>query len=221
MTRLRTLLPLVVIPALVACAEPEIERPMGEDAIAIGDSVLEWNLEEGASIPEVFAEQSGLAITHAAISGTRVLGGEDSIPSQYVSGEWQVVLIDGGANDVGPDGCGCGDCVEVVDELVSEDLATGAMVELVDRVLADSAEVILLGYYRPAADSEFGACDEELVAVNTRYAALAAAREGVTFVDMGEAIDYPSDPSDFSEDGIHPSVAGSRAVGEYIATQWP
>lgn len=189
------------------------------ETLAIGDSVLEWNLDEGASIPEVWGEAAGLEVENAAVGGAMILDGEDGIPSQYEPGEWGRVLVNGGANDIGPDGCGCGDCMEVVDALVSPDASEGATVELVQQITGDGAHVVLLGYYTVSPESEFEGCEDELAALSERYAALAAGDPMVHFVDAAEVMDYTATPEFYDEDLIHPSIEGSEAVGQYIAEQ--
>ena len=100
--------------------------------LAVGDSVLDWNREEGASIPSVVGRYAHLEVINESIGGSQVLDhGPGGIPQQYISGAWSWVLIDGGANDVG-DGCGCGHCMHQVDRIISADIRTGAMVDLVE-----------------------------------------------------------------------------------------
>ena len=183
--------------------------------LAIGDSVLDWNREDGASIPDVVGQQTGLAVTNESVSGAQVLDDEESIPSQYQSSDWEWVIIDGGANDVG-DACGCGDCVGQVDAIINDDASDGVMVELIDRIEADGAGIVLLGYYE-VPSGEFTDCDEEFVLFHERYALLASQRPAVLYVDMREAIDPLSDPDTLDEDQIHPSVEGGAAIGTLIA----
>lgn len=200
------------------CATPEATGEPGQpEALAIGDSVLEWNRCDGTSIPDVLGSEASLAMTNAAIGGTRVLGGEEAIPEQYQPGDWQLVLVNGGANDIGPDGCGCGDCLSIVDALISADASTGAMVELLDTIRSDVPLVVLLGYYSPAPGSEFAGCDEEAAELNARYEQFAELSGTVVFVDATEAVDPTMDRSLLDEDGIHPSTAGSAAIGALIA----
>ncbi len=191
------------------------------ETLAIGDSILEWNIDEGQSIPEVWGELAGLEVDNAAVGGTMILGGEESIPSQYSQspGDWGRVLIDGGGNDVGPDGCGCGDCMGVVDEIINAEASAGAMVALVDQITGDGARVVLLGYYMIPPESEFAGCEEEITALNARYAALAAARPMVQYVGAGDVVDYTLDPGLLDDDLIHPSIEGSQVIGAYLAAQ--
>lgn len=187
--------------------------------LAIGDSVFEWNAEDGASIPDFAAQAADLDMTNAAVGGAMVLGDKDeSIPGQYYDDDWGRVLIDGGANDVG-DGCGCGDCIGVVDELISEDLSRGAMVDLITQIRADGAEVVLMGYYTIPPGSEFETCDEELAAMQSRYEAFAAQTAGVLFVSAADVMRWADNPEYYADDLVHPAPEGSEAVGLYIGEQ--
>ncbi|MEM6533087.1 MAG: SGNH/GDSL hydrolase family protein [Myxococcota bacterium] len=195
---------------------PTAEGPV----LAIGDSLLDWNRDMSASIPDVYGARSGRSVTNAAVGGARLLGGERLIPSQYAesSRNFAQVLLDGGGNDLGGDGCGCGNCLPVVDQIISADLQSGGMVDLLNQITADGSQAILLGYYLPPPFGEFAACDEEFVELNARYSSFADSDPMVRFVNMGNVIDHSRNPEYF-DDVIHPSVAGSRVVGEYIAEQ--
>ncbi|MEM9460633.1 MAG: SGNH/GDSL hydrolase family protein [Myxococcota bacterium] len=182
---------------------------------AVGDSVLEFHIDEGGSIPEVAAEVAGYDVVNAALGGAMVLEGENRIPNQYEPGGWSWVIVEGGANDLG-DGCGCGDCMFVVDQLISADSSEGAMVELLERIEADGHDILLAGYYRiPSNAEEFVECSEEFEALNARYEAYADSHDQVVFVDMGVAMDG-TDQSLYAEDLVHPSLAGSQAVGTLV-----
>lgn len=188
--------------------------------LAIGDSILVWNSDTAQSIPDVYGAAASRTVSNEALGGARLLAGERSIPSQYSASarNYSRVLLDGGGNDVGGDGCGCGDCLGTVDLIIDAQASAGPMVQLIDMIVADGADVVLLGYYMPPPFGEFADCTEELAALNRRYAALAASRPAVQFVDMGDVVVYADRP-DYFDDPIHPSVEGSRVIGEYIAQQ--
>ena len=190
----------------------------GGGLLAVGDSVLDFWSWDGESIPDAAGAAAGLEVVNAAVSGAEVLAGDgerSSIPEQYRGGAWDWVLIDGGANDVNAAGCGTEAAAEAVDRIISADSAGGAIVELVQRAREGGAEVMLMSYYQPMPWSEFTPCAEEAEALGARYAALAEAQEGVHFADIGGVL-IPARPDFFDEDGSHPSVAGSRAVGDFL-----
>lgn len=208
---MRTLL--VALPAvLFACAEP-----LEGEILAIGDSAMAWNAEEGASIPDVVGEVLGVEVANAAVSGSMVLGGEDAIPDQYVEGTWRWLVMTGGGNDLN-DECGCGDCAGIMDELIAEDGDSGAIPDFVGRVVADGVRVAYLSYYDLPEGAEFGFddCDDELDLMRERLALLAEAEPELVLVDgrdafSAEELEY------YDEDLVHPSIEGARALGELLA----
>ena len=209
---------------LSACAGTEADpHSAGDDSTqpreglhAVGDSVLAWWGNEGDSIPDKAAEGLGLSLVNSAISGAQVLDeGDEGIPSQYLSGPWDVVLIDGGANDLA-DRCGCGDCDSTLDAIISADASSGVMVSLVDRALADAQQVVVFDYYRTPPGTEFEPCFGVMEELETRYNLLASSRDRLTVVD-GEASVSADDLSDWDEDRIHPSKQGAAKVGAAIA----
>lgn len=198
----------------IGCASPP-DRSVSDTATAhaIGDSILDWNrtasLDE--SIPRFAGDGLGLEMANASVGGATILGEADTIAQQYVSRAWDLVVLDGGGNDIG-DGCDR----EVIDELASEDGATGATVELIDRMVNDGAAwVVLLGYYGMPEDGEFAPCVPELELLESRYATLADRYPTVFFVDPSAVIDGTS-LADFDPDLLHPSVSGGRKVADLI-----
>ncbi|MEO1231378.1 MAG: SGNH/GDSL hydrolase family protein [Myxococcota bacterium] len=231
---MKTLLALLLlISSLTGCGDassgeppsdmPNAGPPLGAGAgpvLAIGDSILDWHSDTAQSIPEVYGATADRSVANRAIGGARLLAGERSIPSQYVASarNYSRVLLDGGGNDVGGDGCGCGDCRGMVDLIINAQATEGRLVQLIDTIIADGADVVLLGYYMPPPFGEFSECRDEFAALNQRYAALAASRPPVRFVNMGDVVVYTDRP-DYFDDPIHPSIEGSRVIGEYIAQQ--
>ena len=199
---------------LFAACQFEEEATSG--VLAIGDSIMEWNIDEEASIPEVTAQALGLEVRNASISGTQLTDGWETIPEQYVEGSWDWVILDGGANDLN-DQCGCGDCDSVLDEISSEDGSVGVLPELVDRISSDGHNIIVLGYYDiPEESEDFAGCDPVIVELNLRKQQIAESRDGVWFVSARDVV-QPDRLEMYDEDLLHPSVEGSRVIGEHIA----
>ena len=97
---------------LLACSEPDRGSFEESKIYAVGDSVFEWGLGE-YSAPEVVGKVLNIPVYNAAISGSMISTNEDwSIPNQYEDGDWDWVILDGGANDLN-ELCQCGDCTEV------------------------------------------------------------------------------------------------------------
>ncbi len=181
--------------------------------LAVGDSILAWNDDE--SIPDLTAEilnRQGVAATveNRAVGGACLVrcGRRPTITDQYATGDWTHVLVTGGGNDVGDD-------CRSPDSSMTAELDAGSMVDLIDRATADGAVVLLEGY-APAVDptSWWAGC-ASFGTLNQRYAAFAAARDDVVFVDAA-TVAGPSTP-EFYDDDIHPSVEGGQAIAKLVA----
>lgn len=203
-----------------ACGEgddgDETAAPTNTDAelFAVGDSFLDFHDADDA--PFVAGDRLGRSVTNAAVSGETMLGGGSrAIPAQVIDGPYAWLIASGGGNDLAE--CTCGvDCEPVVDALIAAD-GTGAIPTLVSRVTTAGAGVVWAGYFRPLPDAEqFTNCEAELATLQTRLNALDDASDDVVFVD-GSLIGNGTDASMYAPDGYHPSVAGSRALGEAIA----
>jgi len=120
---------------------PPVDR--SADVLVVGDSILAWHRGMGRSIPDVAAARTGLSISNVSVSGARFLGGQ-GIPTQYQTGDWKVVVFDGGGNDISAV-CGTTGEGAVLDRLISVDGLRGAIPEFASRVLGDGAQVVVLG----------------------------------------------------------------------------
>ena len=203
--------------SLWACGAPD----PSETILAVGDSFLDFHVEGNESIPDVTAASLGYSIQNNAISGS-MLTGTDGIPSQYEDGSWPWVLVSGGGNDAN-DLCGCEvSCfMELLDEMVSEDLSSGVLTELVDRSVGNGNKVAIAMYMPITSEASdgFGNCVDILSDMTSRYEALAASREQVLFVNSGDIVSPDTTPQAYEEDGVHPSVEGCAMIGEHIAEQ--
>jgi lysophospholipase L1-like esterase len=189
--------------------------------LAIGDSVLAWHKWTGRDIPSAMGDLLNAEVENDAVAGSRfsndsALGravGFD-VRAQFRTGDWDLIVINGGANDFLND-CNCGACDSVLDGLITADL-TGEVPGFVARLQRTGAQVIWMGYYASARSGQFAGCRPYLVEYDARLARLAALMPGLTFVDSEDVID-PDDRSLFAFDGIHPSPAGARRIGTYLA----
>jgi len=209
-------LALIAAPAAVAqdrASEASVPGPI----LVLGDSIMAWNAERGVSVADVVAAKLGVRTVSAAVPGSRVLGGSGAVPDQYAPGPWSWVVVQGGGNDL-VEGCGCGVCEATLDRLLGPDGGQGAIAELARRARADGASVLLWSYYEMPADAPFpfGRCNDELADVRARLALLAAGDAGIVFVD-GRAAVQPSRPRLYDRDRVHPSPAGSHAIGTQLA----
>lgn len=139
-----------------------------QDILVIGDSMLEWQGLFNAAIPDVMERETGRNIENRAASGAKFyLTGASSnprsvIPAQYEKGDWNWVLVNGGANDLITK-CGCRKCDAVLDRLISEDGMTGIVPDLVRNIRADGPRVMMVAYYEGNANPNlFSRCANPL-----------------------------------------------------------
>jgi lysophospholipase L1-like esterase len=202
----------LVLWAGLAQAAPKIQ--------VIGDSVMTWNGSN--AIPEVVSRALGEPVDNNARAGARMTRSSllaRSVQAQFRPGAWDWVVVNGGANDLNRD-CRCASCAREIDALISPDGLRGTWPDLVARLIAGgAARVMIVGYYGPTGRGGFtDRCADELAIVDTRLARLAAALDGVVFVDA-DPVMGPSTPGLFASDLIHPNARGSAAIGALIAAE--
>ncbi len=200
---------------------PAVAEPL--KVLAVGDSVLAWHKWTGRDIPSVMGTVLGAQVENDAVAGARFSNNSDfgravgfDVRAQFRSAGWDIVLMNGGANDL-LGTCRCRACERELNSLISSDLR-GEVPDFIASVLATGARVIWMGYYASARSGQFEGCRPYLIEYDARLAQLAARTPGLTFVDSEDAID-PSDRSLFAFDGIHPSPRGARRIGTYLATR--
>ncbi|MGB0591816.1 MAG: SGNH/GDSL hydrolase family protein [Myxococcota bacterium] len=188
--------------------------------LAMGDSALDFNGDASTvdQLREVLDDQeAGALVVQAAVGGATLgcgdvgFGQEDNcIPPQYEEGEWDWVLLSGGANDILDSGCEL-----ETDALINEGGDAGLMVDVIDDLVEMGHKVLLYGYFLPLdPEGETASCDR-LVTLLARYRALAEAHSDVVYVDAG-AVVQRTQPAYYADD-IHPSPEGSRVIAEHIA----
>ena len=197
----------------------------GGDIVAIGDSVMAWNGSQNRSIPDALSASLQRQVISRAVPGAQFDNGSGlagavgfDVRRQMPGGQWNWVLMNGGANDLSSD-CGCGACGPVVDALIGPGADTGAIPAFIARVRAQSgARVMWMGYYAGPGGGSFQGCRKYLVEMETRIARFAAATPGVEFVDSEDVIDR-RDPALFASDNTHPSARASALIGAYLARE--
>ncbi|PTX55755.1 lysophospholipase L1-like esterase [Litoreibacter ponti] len=193
-----------------------------QDILVIGDSMLEWQKIFNASIPDVLARETERAVDNRAASGAKFyLSGAGTnprsvIPAQYEAGDWNWVLVNGGANDLLTK-CGCRKCDAVLDRLISRDGQRGIVPDLVRKIRADGPRVMMVAYYEGNARRNlFSRCAAPLREMVQRQLKLARAERGIEMVRIKSAIN-PKNRSHFAIDGIHLSRKGTNRVGILLA----
>ena len=181
----------------------------------VGDSLFGADADGCASVSTFMSLRLWLEVEDNSIPGAMVSDGNEGIPQQYVSGDWNWTVINGGANDIMPY-CTENDCDEVLDEIIT-DSGEGQIPDLVEKAQNDGSNVILLGYYSVPKGSEYEPVILEVEIVNDRYNEFAKANEGVYFISLKDVMSPEQTPDLYSEDLVHPSDDGHFAIGEYIA----
>jgi lysophospholipase L1-like esterase len=195
----------------------------GPRVLTMGDSMLAWNAASGRSVADVLEDRLGTPVTDRSVSAARVLyalpisgalGME--IAQQYVAGDWDWVVLNGGGNDLWL-GCGCSGCERRMARMISEDGTEGAIPALVAKLRESGARVLYLGYLRtPGHDSPIDHCAADGDALEARLEKMAARDRGVRFVSLRDLVPM-GDLSFHAPDRIHPSPKGSAAIAARVA----
>ncbi|MEM7738947.1 MAG: SGNH/GDSL hydrolase family protein [Deinococcota bacterium] len=211
-----------MVTLFIACDTTNAEANETSSILVLGDSIMEWNVEDEASIPDIMAQILDREVVNAAVSGARVSHPDSEaaaegfdIRRQYLPDAWAWVVLDGGANDLG-DECNCGECGQVLDELISADGRSGEIPSFILSLTKSNHQIMYVGYYDAPTGGGFEQCQEEFVVLNGRVQTMAESLEDVFYISAGDVIDA-SNLELFDDDLIHPSIFGSDLIGEYIA----
>ncbi|MEM9042496.1 MAG: SGNH/GDSL hydrolase family protein [Actinomycetota bacterium] len=223
---------------IVACASSTSDDGTAVDdgvtrsttILALGDSILDFHVDDGHSIPDVIGRTLDRPVVNAAVGGAwfahadpeAVSVGLD-VRAQYdgarAAADAGWVVLTGGGNDVN-DACGCGRCDEVLDALISHDGTNGEIADFARRVVADGSQLMYVGYAEISADAEggFGRCVDELSEHSRRLAEMAESIDGVYFADARQVV-TAADPHAYLDDLVHPSVEGAGTLGRFVADE--
>lgn len=191
--------------------------------LAIGDSLMAWHSLTGQSIPAVLSDELDEPVVNRSVSGARLLfkvplmaqAGME-ISSQYVEGDWDWVILNGGGNDLWF-GCGCHQCDAKLDKLIMPSGTEGAIPELISDLRQAGSQVLFFGYLRsPGVGSLIEDCKEPGDELEARIADFAKKQDGVYFLSNADLVP-DGDLSFHGLDRIHPSIKASRAIGERLA----
>ena len=216
---------IIAVPLYLLLAGPdyctEIDNMNQTDPITefsvqvVGDSLFGADADGCASVSTFMSLRLWLEVEDNSIPGAMVNDGDEGIPQQYVSGNWNWTVINGGANDIMPY-CTENDCDEVLDEIIT-DSGEGLIPDLVEKAQNDGSNVILIGYYSVPKGSEYEPVILEVEIVNDRYNEFAKANEGVYFISLKDVMSPEETAHLYSDDLVHPSIDGHSAIGRHIA----
>lgn len=189
----------------------------------MGDSLLAWNGGRGQSIPDEVERLTGRPVIDRSVIGTRILPAwtpaglvHGTIGAQYLPGNWEWILLNGGGNDLWW-GCGCTRCAARIDELISQDGRDGAVPALVARLRATGARVVWIGYLPlPGRKSPVDFCDAIGREYEARIARMAARDNGVFMLSNRDLVPA-RDLGYHALDRVHPSPRGSAAIAARVA----
>lgn len=134
--RVPALFPAVTVVALSLLAGVVVAQAQAQAVpriLAIGDSMLAAHSISGRSVARQLSRHLGVPVTDRSVAGawmnyklpiTGALG--MSIPKQFVGGDWDYVVVNGGGNDLML-GCGCNRCDRKLDKLISTSGTRGAL----------------------------------------------------------------------------------------------
>ena len=207
----------------VACAGP---LPDGQSRIAVlGDSMMAWNGAVGQSAPHHLGDLLQEPVANFAMTGARmshpinlpISAGYD-IRKQPRKGPWEVVIMNGGANDFFFE-CGCEACGPVLDRMISADGIAGEIPQFINAVRQQGVPVIYVGYHRSRGlAGPVKACKDEFDTLDERVALLSDRMPGVSFVNL-QTVFPEGDPTYYAFDRMHPSPKGSAAIAERLAPE--
>jgi len=215
---------LLLLSTMSGCVETLSESPGGDSRIlAMGDSLMAWNSNGRNSISHVLERALQEDVLDRSVPGAQIvydlpisgaLGFR--ISNQYVDGDWDWVILNGGGNDLYL-GCGCGKCGPQMFRMISQDGTVGEIPHLVSKLRRTGAKVIYLGYLRtPGKDSPIDRCATLGNDFEGRLQAMAKRDSGVFFLSAANVVPH-GDLSYHAEDRIHPSSKGSAAIASMIA----
>ena len=181
----------------------------------LGDSLLAWFREEGASVGDVLDASSSFSVANLSVSGSMVLEGDESIlPSTWV------VIGDGWSSMVEETmQMTSASAVPAMRSLMrsSVKLQTRGVVPDFARAMRNAGHrVLVLGYYGMPASAQHGfhRCNDEAAVLNERYERYANQTDGVYYFNLGTVVS-PDDLRDYDDD-VHPSARGTQRMGEAI-----
>ena len=207
---------------LGACTEmPSNDQPAR--ILTMGDSMLAWHSNSRNSVSHAMEGILREPVIDRSVPGARIFYNLPvsgalgmNISKQYIAGEWDWVILNGGGNDLWM-GCACAICDRKIDRMISKDGRSGAIPGMVAKARARGARVIWVGYLRsPGVGSGVEYCKDEGDEIDARLTRLDAADPGFWFISLQDLVPY-GDRSFHDEDMIHPSRKGSHAIAARIS----
>lgn len=212
----------ILMVLLAGCTEA-VPRDNSARILAMGDSMLAWHGASRAAVSHNMEDILGEPVIDRSVVGARIfyhlpvsgaLG--MNISQQYVPGNWDWVVMNGGGNDLWF-GCGCTRCDRKLTRMITSDGQGGSVPDLVRQIRASGARVIYVGYLRsPGIGSMIEHCRDEGNEFERRLSIMAERDPGVYFVSLVDLVPH-GDRSFHAFDMVHPSMKASRAIAQRIS----
>ncbi|MGB0900628.1 SGNH/GDSL hydrolase family protein [Halocynthiibacter sp.] len=190
----------------------------------MGDSMLAWNRSTGRSVADYLARETNGFVADQSRNGAsyftqvRPLAGiRGNIPSQFLDGDWDWIVLNGGGNDL-LFGCGCNACDAHIRRLIDRNHDWGAIPDLIHFLLQTTdAKVIYTGYLRsPGRSSMIEHCASSGSELEQRISHMARTTNRLFFLSLQDLVPH-GDLTYHSAARIHPSPKGSAAIAARIS----
>ncbi|MEM9240489.1 MAG: SGNH/GDSL hydrolase family protein [Pseudomonadota bacterium] len=207
---------------LAGCGE-SVSRDFPSRILVVGDSMLATGRINDAAVSDVMEKTLHETVVDRSTIGARfhyalpISGAAGlNITKQYVDGDWDWVVVNGGGNDLWM-GCGCMLCAAKIDRLISEDGTKGTIPGFLSDLRQSGAKVIYVGYMRsPGRISPIEHCKDEGAELEKRISKLSKLDAGLIYLSLEDLVPH-GDGSFHGIDMIHPSNKGSKAIGQIIS----
>jgi len=207
---------------LSGCGE-SVSRDFPSRILVVGDSMLATHRMSDLAVADHIEKSLSEPVVDRSVIGARffyplpISGSAGlNITKQYVPGDWDWVIVNGGGNDLWL-GCGCMLCEGKLDRLISQDGRKGRIPGFLSEIRQTGARVVYVGYLRsPGLGSLIEHCRDEGAELEARVARLARLDAGVHYLSLQDLVPE-GDSSYHAVDMIHPSVKGSSAIAERLA----
>lgn len=214
---------LVLACALLAGCGESVSRDYPSRILVVGDSMLASHRLSDLAVADAMEKTLREPVVDRSTIGARFhyalpISGQAglNITKQYVPGQWDWVVVNGGGNDLWM-GCGCMVCDAKIDRLISEDGTRGTIPGFLSKLRNSGAKVIYVGYMRsPGRASPIEHCRDEGAELERRIAKLSELDRGLYYLSLSDLVP-DGDGSFHTIDMIHPSVKGSTAIGQLVA----
>lgn len=201
----------------------QVSRQLASEApriLTMGDSLLAGHSDIGVSIADRLAVHLGEQIADRSLATARMdqRSGGSAIPSQYVTGDWDIIVLNGGGNDITTN-CLCAACNNSIDHLIGPDGQSGEIASLVTFQLATGADVIYVGYLRnPNVMAALDGCSSAALELERRIEQMALNTDGFHYLEVNDRDIPNAAPKIESLNSIYLSAIGANEVARRLAS---